>query len=99
MKDAQNLQNAGAFAIVLECVESNLSKQVTNTIQIPTIGIGSSYYCDGQILVTDDILGLTKSKIRFVKKFINIKSYIKQAVKKFRSEVLRKKYPSKKYWY
>ena len=44
-------------------------------------------------------LGLTKSKIRFVKKFINIKSYIKQAVKKFRSEVLRKKYPSKKYWY
>ncbi len=98
-RDARILENVGAFAIVLECVESKLSREITNIIKIPTIGIGSSYYCDGQILVTDDILGLTQSKIRFVKKYIDIKSHIRKGVKQFKKEVLTKKYPSKKYWY
>ena len=99
MKDAKTLECVGSFAIVLECIEKNLSKQITKEIQIPTIGIGSSSYCDGQILVTDDILGLTNSKIKFVKKYINLKNFIKKAAKKFRLEVLRKKYPTKKYSY
>ena len=99
MKDAKTLENVGAFAIVLECVENKLSREITNNIKIPTIGIGSSYYCDGQILVTDDILGLTQSKIRFVKRYIDIKSHIRKGVKQYKKEVLTKKYPSKKYWY
>ena len=99
MRDAKILENIGVFGIVLECVERSLSKAITKEIKIPTIGIGSSNYCDGQILVTDDILGLTDSKAKFNKKFINIKSYIRKGVKKFRSQVLNNKYPSKKYSY
>ncbi len=85
--------------MVLECVEKKLSKEITNSISIPTIGIGSSNNCDGQVLVTDDVLGLTDSKIRFVKKFIDIKKVISFGVKKFKKEVQSKKYPTKKYSY
>ena len=99
IKDSQILENAGVFGIVLECVERNLSKEITNKISIPTIGIGSSNNCDGQILVTDDILGLTNSKIKFVKKYIDLKRHIRKAAKEFKSEVKSKKYPNKKYSY
>jgi 3-methyl-2-oxobutanoate hydroxymethyltransferase len=99
MRDAKILENEGVFAIVLECVESSLSKAITKEIKIPTIGIGSSNNCDGQILVTDDILGLTDSKIKFVKKFVDVKKLITKGAKKFNAEVKSKKYPSKKYSY
>ena len=99
MRDAKILENTGVFAIVLECVESSLSKKITREIKIPTIGIGSSNNCDGQILVTDDILGLTDSKIKFVKKFVDVKKLIAKGAKKFNAEVKSKKYPSKKYSY
>jgi 3-methyl-2-oxobutanoate hydroxymethyltransferase len=99
MRDAKILENEGVFAIVLECVESSLSKAITKEIKIPTIGIGSSNNCDGQILVTDDILGLTDSKIKFVKKFVDVKKLIAEGAKKFNAEVKSKKYPSKKYSY
>ena len=99
MRDAKILENEGVFAIVLECVESSLSKAITKEIKIPTIGIGSSNNCDGQILVTDDILGLTDSKIKFVKKFVDVKKLITKGAKKFNAEVISKKYPSKKYSY
>jgi len=99
MRDAKILENTGVFAIVLECVESSLSKTITKEIKIPTIGIGSSNNCDGQILVTDDILGLTDSKIKFVKKFVDVKKLIAEGAKKFNAEVKSKKYPSKKYSY
>jgi len=99
MRDAKILENEGVFAIVLECVESSLSKAITKEIKIPTIGIGSSNNCDGQILVTDDILGLTDSKIKFVKKFVDVKKLIIEGAKKFNAEVKSKKYPSKKYSY
>ena len=99
IKDASFLEKAGSFAIVLECIEKNLSKKITNTLKIPTIGIGSSHYCDGQILVTDDLLGLTNSKIKFVKKYIDLKIYIRKGVKKFKSDVLKNKYPNKRYSY
>ena len=99
MRDAKILENEGVFAIVLECVESSLSKAITKEIKIPTIGIGSSNNCDGQILVTDDVLGLTDSKIKFVKKFVDVKKLIIEGAKKFNAEVISKKYPSKKYSY
>ena len=99
MRDAKILENEGVFAIVLECVESSLSKAITKEIKIPTIGIGSSNNCDGQILVTDDILGLTDSKIKFVKKFVDVKKLVAKGAKKFNTEVKSKKYPSKKYSY
>ena len=68
-------------------------------MEIPTIGIGSSQNCDGQILVIDDLIGLNETKTKFVKKFGRIKNNISQAVRNFKKEVLIKKYPTKKYSY
>ena len=99
IRDALLLQKNGVFAIVLECTYSDISKTISNLIKIPTIGIGASVYCDGQVLVTDDILGLTDAKIKFVKKYVNIKKVINSAILKFKHEVKSKKYPTKKYSY
>jgi len=99
LKDSKSLEEAGVFAIVLECIESKLSKEITNSINIPTIGIGSSNFCDGQILVTDDLLGLTDNKIKFVKKYADLKSNVRKAVKKFKLDVKKGSYPSIKYSY
>ena len=99
LKDSKILENVGAFAIVLECVQTSTSKLITRSLKIPTIGIGSSVYCDGQVLVTDDLLGLNKTNIRFVKKFVDLKKVVNQGVKKFKKEVLSKKFPTKKYSY
>ena len=99
INDAILLQNSGVFAIVLECIKTSTAKKITEILKIPTIGIGSSVNCDGQVLVTDDLIGLNDTKIKFVKKFINIKKYIKSGLKKFSEEVKLKKYPSKKHSY
>ena len=99
LNDAKLLQKLGVFSIVLECVESGTAQLITKSIKIPTIGIGSSKYCDGQVLVTDDLLGLNETNIRFVKQFVNLKKIINQGIKKFKKEVISKKYPSKKYSY
>ena len=99
INDALLLQEAGVFAIVLECVKTEIAKQITKELNIPTIGIGSSVYCDGQVLVTDDLIGLNETKIKFVKKFLNIKKYINLGLKRYALEVRSKKYPSKKHSY
>ena len=99
IRDCKILEDAGVFSIVLECVESKLARHITNLIKIPTIGIGSSNNCDGQILVIDDILGLTESKMKFVKKFVDVKKLITDGAKKFEKEVKSNKFPSKKYSY
>ena len=99
MSDALLLQKTGVFAIVLECVKTPIAKQITKDLKIPTIGIGSSVHCDGQVLVTDDLLGLNETKIKFVKRFLNIKKYINLGLKKYASDVRSKKYPSKKHSY
>ena len=99
INDALLLQKNGVFAIVLECIKASTAKQITQYLKIPTIGIGSSAHCDGQVLVTDDLIGLNETNIRFVKKFTNIKRYINQGLKRFMSEVKLKKYPSKKHSY
>ena len=99
LRDAKLLENIGVFSIVLECINSSTSNLITNSINIPTIGIGSSVNCDGQVLVTDDLLGLNETNIRFVKKFANLKKEINNGIKKFKLEVKKNKYPSKKYAY
>jgi len=99
LNDAKLLEKKGAFSIVLECVEKTLSKEITRTLKIPTIGIGSSQHCDGQVLVIDDLIGLNETKIKFVKKFGNIKKNIRDAAYKFKKEVLSRKYPTKKHSY
>ncbi len=99
INDAILLQKNGVFAIVLECVTTTLAKKITQKLEIPTIGIGSSVYCDGQVLVTDDLLGMNSTKIKFVKKFLNLRKFISIGLNKFVSDVKSKKYPSKKYSY
>jgi 3-methyl-2-oxobutanoate hydroxymethyltransferase len=97
LKDAKLLEAAGIFSVVLECVETNLSKKITKELKIPTIGIGSSVNCDGQVLVIDDLIGLSKSKFRFVKKYIDVSNTIDSAVKNYKFDVLKKKFPMKKH--
>tara|TARA_B100000989_G_scaffold2608_1_gene1822 strand:- start:3594 stop:4370 length:777 start_codon:yes stop_codon:yes gene_type:complete len=99
LTDAQLLQKSGVFSIVLECIETKLAKKITQKLKIPTIGIGSSANCDGQVLVTDDLIGLNLTKIKFVKSFQNIRKYIKLAIVKFNRDVKKNKYPSRKYSY
>jgi 3-methyl-2-oxobutanoate hydroxymethyltransferase len=99
MSDALLLQKSGVFAIVLECVKTPIAKQITNDLKIPTIGIGSSVHCDGQVLVTDDLIGLNQTNIKFVKKFLNVKKYINSGLRKFALEVKSNKYPTKKHSY
>ena len=99
LKDAKLLQDLGVFSIVLECVKAQTAKLITKALKIPTIGIGSSQFCDGQVLVTDDLLGLNETNIRFVKKFTNLRKSINYGVKKFKEEVISGKYPTKKHSY
>ena len=99
LKDAKLLQSAGVFSIVLECVETSLSKIITEKIDIPTIGIGASSNCDGQILVFDDLIGLNPIDVRFVKKYSNIRKEMTKAVISYAKDVRNKKFPLKKHSY
>jgi 3-methyl-2-oxobutanoate hydroxymethyltransferase len=94
INEALLIEKAGAFAIVLECISPRTAKLITAKLKIPTIGIGSSSYCDGQILVTDDMLGISGFYPKFVKKYINLNRIIEKAVKKYTREVKLKKFPS-----
>ena len=96
LKEALLIEKAGAFSIVLECISPKTSKLITEKISIPTIGIGSSSYCDGQILVTDDMLGLSGFYPKFVKKYASLNRIIEKAVKKYTTEVKLEKFPKKK---
>jgi 3-methyl-2-oxobutanoate hydroxymethyltransferase len=94
LKEALSIQSAGAFSIVLECISSKAASLITDKLLIPTIGIGSSSYCDGQILVTDDMLGISGFYPKFVKKYANLNRVIEKAVKKYTREVKLKRFPS-----
>jgi len=96
LRDALLLEKAGVFSIVLECVETSLAKLVTHNIKVPTIGIGASKYCDGQILVFDDLIGLNPMNYRFVKKYTNIRNEISKVVLNYSKEVRKLKFPNKK---
>ena len=99
LNDAKLLEEAGVFSIVLECVETSLAKKITKELKIPTIGIGASSYCDGQVLVTDDLIGLNQINVRFVKKYTNITKHINSPIIKFKNEVKSNKFPKKKHSY
>ena len=101
MSQAINLERAGAKFIVLECVKQDLAKKITSAINIPTIGIGSSKYCDGQVVVINDILNIDSSfkKPRFIKQYMNLKKAISDAVDNYAKDVKDKKFPSKKHSY
>ena len=96
IKEALSIEKAGAFSIVLECITPKTAKEITGLLKIPTIGIGSSSNCDGQILVTDDILGLSGFYPKFVKKYTNLNVIIRKAVKKYSKEVKSKVFPNNK---
>ena len=98
---AIKLENAGSKLIVLECVSISASKLITNNLSIPTIGIGSSKFCDGQVLVIDDLLGINsnKQKPKFVKQYIALEKIMIKTINKFTKEVKNRKYPSRKYSY
>ena len=91
------IEKAGAFSIVLECLTPQAAKEVTSKLKIPTIGIGSSSNCDGQILVTDDMLGMSGFYPKFVKKYVSLNSIIEKAVKKYTRGEIKKISNKKKF--
>jgi 3-methyl-2-oxobutanoate hydroxymethyltransferase len=91
---AVELEKRGCFAIVLECLPDKLAELITKKIKIPTIGIGAGIYCDGQVLVINDLLGLFERYTpKFVKKYANLSGLILEAVENFKNEVLQEKFP------
>ena len=95
LKDAKNLQEAGCFALVLECVPSEVAKQVTEGLHIPTIGIGAGPYCDGQVLVLQDMLGAQPQfKARFVRHYADLAGTIQEAVQNFTRDVHSGAFPT-----
>jgi len=85
--DAKKLEKAGCFAIVLEMIPPEAAKEITRSLNIPTIGIGAGAFCDGQILVTHDMLGLYPSPPKFAKKYADLSSSIKKAVRKYIDDI------------
>ena len=93
LKDAFAISNSGAFGIIIECVVESLAKKITKNILIPTIGIGASRYCDGQILVTEDMVGLSDFSPKFVKQYANLNKSMKKCVKDYAKDVKMKRFP------
>ena len=96
IKEAKKNEEAGVFSLVLECVTNLTAKEITRMLKIPTIGIGASVYCDGQILVTDDMLGLSGFYPRFLKKFSRLDNIIEKGGQKYNKAVFTKIFTIKK---
>lgn len=100
LDDARALQEAGAFAVVLECVPERLAEKVTKELEIPTIGIGAGSGCDGQVLVYQDMLGMFSDFTpKFVKKFANVGQVMKEAFKSYIDEMQQGSFPSQEHCY
>jgi 3-methyl-2-oxobutanoate hydroxymethyltransferase len=98
IKQAEDLEKLGCFSIVLECVPDKIAQLITQKLKIPTIGIGAGQYCDGQVLVIHDLLGLFERYTpKFVKKYIDLSPLILKAIEEYRNEVIQGKFPTKKY--
>jgi len=98
LEDAKILEEAGAFSLVLECVPAALAKAITQSLTIPTIGIGAGVDCDGQVLVIADMLGMfEKFTPRFVKKYANLNAQMKEAVGKYIEEVRTGAFPGEEH--
>jgi 3-methyl-2-oxobutanoate hydroxymethyltransferase len=97
---AKELEEAGAFSLVLECVPSELAARITRALSIPTIGIGAGPDCDAQVLVIHDLLGMTPGKPpKFVKRYANLRDEISHAAKRYADEVARGEYPGPEHSY
>jgi 3-methyl-2-oxobutanoate hydroxymethyltransferase len=100
VQEAKDLEAAGIFSLVLEAVPSEVARQVTNSLEVPTIGIGAGPHTDGQVLVWHDFLGITSGKLpRFVKKYAELGEEIKQAATTFAREVADGTYPGPEHTY
>jgi 3-methyl-2-oxobutanoate hydroxymethyltransferase len=99
-RDIQAVEEAGAFAVVLECLETELAKEATQAISIPTIGIGSGPHCDGQVLVFHDILGYTPERqpaLKHAKQYVDLHAIISDAVQQYAKEVRNVEFPSEEH--
>lgn len=100
LEDAKAVEQSGAFAVVLECIPAALAKQITETLSIPTIGIGAGVDCDGQVLVSNDILGLSENvSPKFVKQYADLGTQMLDAFKDFKKDVTAKNYPADEHSY
>lgn len=100
LEDARAVEEAGAFAVVLECVPSKLADLITKELTIPTIGIGAGNCCDGQVLVYQDLLGMFSDFTpKFVKKYANVGEIMKEAFKEYKKEVRSGVFPAKEHEY
>jgi 3-methyl-2-oxobutanoate hydroxymethyltransferase len=100
MQDALDLDRMGAFSIVLECIPQNLAKRITESTRAPTIGIGAGRYCDGQVLVINDMLGFDESfRPKYVKTYANLNKTIRDAVTRFKREVDSATFPDEEHTY
>jgi 3-methyl-2-oxobutanoate hydroxymethyltransferase len=94
-RDAKLLQKAGCYAIVLEKIPAQLAKEVSESLSIPSIGIGAGNHCDGQVLVMHDMLGInTEFKPRFLRQYLNLNEQVTSAVQSYISDVKSKSFPS-----
>jgi 3-methyl-2-oxobutanoate hydroxymethyltransferase len=95
LEDAKVLEEAGAFSLILECIPWQLAELITNSVNIPTIGIGAGPYCDGQVLVIHDVLGLSFGfRPKFAKKYADLPKIIEESVKAFKNEVKEGHFPT-----
>jgi 3-methyl-2-oxobutanoate hydroxymethyltransferase len=99
MHDAKTLQAAGAFAVVLECVPAELAARVTASLEIPTIGIGAGPDCDAQVLVWQDMAGLSPRTAKFVKRYADVASVLRDAAESFAADVVSGSFPTPEYSY
>ena len=99
MADAKAVAEAGAFAIVLEAMPGELAARITAEVPVPTIGIGASAVCDGQILVMDDMLGMAERVPKFVKRYAEIGAAIDGAIGTYAAEVRERQFPAKEHTY
>ncbi len=100
LDEAQNVEKAGAFAVILECIPEDLARIVTKKLNVPTIGIGAGPHCDGQVLVFHDMVGLSNGyNPKFVKRYADLGTTIMQAVKKYSEEVRQGLFPDEMHSY
>lgn len=92
--NAVALQDSGVFSVVLECIPQEVAKVITGRLKIPTIGIGAGPYCDGQVLVVHDILGLSPRRFKFTKTYTDLRPQILQAVREYKKEVTLRQFPN-----
>jgi 3-methyl-2-oxobutanoate hydroxymethyltransferase len=98
--DAKLLQQAGCFAVVLEKIPAQLAKEVSQSLEIPTIGIGAGRYCDGQVLVMHDLLGInTEFKPRFLRQYLNLHEQVTGAVQQYIKDVKSNSFPNEQEQY